>query len=517
MVVRASSSNGAGLPHLKCSNATLVLCFGFVIFNTLWINFQVQLSPNAQERATLNGPIKYSDNRRSTKERVSDGFFNGYPVYYHEEKNTESASWYSSSHCVGENYQPESSWFQRSCHYSFLCFDMERQDFVVFESPNERAILPYLDKLPWMDVSQGYIHLRGHENNVSLGGINLKWTKRGDGIPRLNWSPRILQEAPTAFYVLPANVTLIPFHSLSAVNPGHLVWDDFLPAYTMMRMFGLGHHEPLMLRYVLPDGRGLWASCDFTDEKTESCRIMHNKFWPLMNTNNQSKLTTNLKVEWQAPMNKSKYICARHGLAGFGSLTDHGSMKTHGWDPHDFKTTHNHGRGRMLWDFRMFAVNNVGFVDQPLKPPYKIVFSTGSSQMKARNVDFSLHIEVLKSAFDPSEVVVEEHAFKEYSIAEQVKIASEAAIFVTVCGGGAVTGTFLQRGSSIFIYYSINSGLHNGRKTDSPAILDWDIFNNLGYARVHWLPRQSLSSEEDRNAFVQLVQNELNRIKLGVQ
>ena len=86
-----------------------------------------------------------------------------------------------------------------------------------------------------------------------------------------------------------------------------------------------------------------------------------------------------------------------------------------------------------------------------------------------------------------------------------------------MCGGGAVTGTFLQRGSSIFIYYSINSGLRHGRKTDSPAILDWDIFNNLGYARVHWLPRQSLSSEEDRNAFVQLVQNELNRIKLGVQ
>ena len=37
---------------------------------------------------------------------------------------------------------------------------------------------------------------------------------------------------------------------------------------------------------------------------------------------------------------KSQLICARHGLAGIGALTDHGTEKTHGWEEDDYKITH---------------------------------------------------------------------------------------------------------------------------------------------------------------------------------
>mmetsp|Transcript_13016 Transcript_13016/g.26604 ORF Transcript_13016/g.26604 Transcript_13016/m.26604 type:complete len:155 (-) Transcript_13016:103-567(-) len=40
-------------------------------------------------------------------------------------------------------------------------------------------------------------------------------------------------------YTLPSSVVLFPFHSLSASNPGHLVWDDFLPMYTLLNIFGM--------------------------------------------------------------------------------------------------------------------------------------------------------------------------------------------------------------------------------------------------------------------------------------
>jgi hypothetical protein len=118
---------------------------------------------------------------------------------------------------------------------------------------------------------------------------------------------------------------------------------------------------------------------------------------------------------------------------------------------------------------------------------------------------------------DPSEAVVETYTFKEFSLREQVNIASEAAIFVTACGGGAVTGTFVQRGSSIFIYYKHNGGVKGNKHSEKPARLDWDIFNNIGYARVHWMRKDTIKKPEDEDAFVQLIKNELNRIKLRHQ
>lgn len=56
---------------------------------------------------------------------------------------------------------------------------------------------------------------------------------------------------------------------------------------------------------------------------------------------------------------KSKYICARHGVAGMGSLTDHGTQKWHGWQPRDYPITHNVGRGGAFYQFRNVIMNNV--------------------------------------------------------------------------------------------------------------------------------------------------------------
>ena len=499
--------------------------------------------------------------------RVPDGTFNGYPIYLHEKaksnknikdndggaaasSSSSSPYYYSSVHCIGENYHTKKSWFQRSCHYSLLCFDTTSTEFVVYQQPKEQKITQYIQNRSFMDVSQSFVRLynsnnhnhKYHNNTVSLGGINQKWTMNKDGIPRLEWSPTVIVGAmPSSFYMLPPNVVLVPFHSLSGENPGHLVWDDFLPIYNLLHLFDLIQDgmEPLMLRYVL-QGRGLWASCDWTKEKRKTCNKMHNKFLPLMTSNNQSQLTTTVLAQFnitttttststttsqqqQEHSSASNLVCAQHGVAGLGPLTDHGTVKLHGWEPNDYKLMHNYGRGWLFWEFRQFAMKNLGLLQNDgeddynshvlTKRPLKIIFSLSSSSRANRNIRFTREMERLRHEFSTDEVIVESYSFKDYSLKQQVQIASEASIFISGCGGGAVTGTFVPRGASILLYYASDGGVHKNKRTYKPARLDWDLFNNLGYARVHWIDAVTMHQNDDLDNFITLIQHELEVIR----
>jgi hypothetical protein len=355
-------------------------------------------------------------------------------------------------------------------------------------------------------------------NTVSLGGINQKWTMKSNGVPRLEWFPQInVSSADTvlSYYELPPQVVLIPFHSLNGANPGHLLWDDFLPAYTLLTMFQLEEESDLLLmRYVLKDEeRGLWASCDWRQDKKEDCEKMHKKFSPLMmGAGSNHDLATTESFNFQPKtQSKTNLVCARHGLAGMGALTDHGTDKAHGWEEKDYQTTHNHGRGGMLYAFRNYMMSNLGLpIEYRHKPPFRIVFSEKSSNIPSRYIDFTSQIDFLRKSFHPKYVSVESYVFKDMSLVEQIKIASQATIFITGCGGGAVTATFLPRGGSVFIYYLENGGMLNNKETGKPARLDWDLFNNLAYLRVHWLPKQTMQKETDLRALLFLVQHELD-------
>jgi len=47
-----------------------------------------------------------------------------------------------------------------------------------------------------------------------------------------------------------------------------------------------------------------------------------------------------------------------------------------------------------------------------------------------------------------------------------------------------ISATFLPKGASLLVFFNEYEGLKN-----SPARLDWDMWNNLGYIRTHLLPR----------------------------
>lgn len=342
----------------------------------------------------------------ASKNRIdgSDGVFNGYPIYLQHANNNDYPI-HSQLHCVGETWHPphfwkrkkifqDASWQHRSCHFQFFCYDVDEKEFVIYLNQKEQgessATLSHLDDHTghW-DVSQTYfrnmtrvtprqepagktkfhvaeIH---HPYGVSIGSINGKWAQMG--IPRLQWFPKVKFDPvpinndtnnPYVVYTLPSSVVMIPFHSLAASNPGHLVWDDFLPLYTLMQIFGFANDDPtttttttsqsafdlLLLRFVLPpeagsdEDRGLWAGCDWLEEKAEQCQKMLHKFAPLMIREQAAWQTTTQRDPTLEFFNdddgnnnnnsKKKLICAKNGLAGLGGLSDHGTDKGHGWE-----------------------------------------------------------------------------------------------------------------------------------------------------------------------------------------
>lgn len=454
------------------------------------------------------------------KEGTPDGYFNGFPVYarQHPSNNDDNDPIHSTVHCVGENFHDD-SWTQRSCHFSMLCFDLDYQDFVIFQSRNDEVLHKFLHARPAMDASTAMFKTASETTGVMLGGLNLKWsieTKKKPSSTSFKWFPRILNATEgMRYYELPSNAVMIPYHSLSAKNPGHLVWDDFLPIFTLLTMFQLQNRDILPLRMLFKEK--LWASCEASDENEHACQKMTKKFWPLMGGSNYKyNITTTNQVHFvlnKQSTRHSKYVCAPRGAAGLGPLTDHGTKKLHGWIRDDYKITHNHGRGAMLYEFRNFMLSNIGLPITTVNPnpPYKIVFSLSSSDIPARNLDFEKQMATLQHDFP--EAKIEAYSMKDLSVKEQVKLASETSIFITMCGGGAVTGMFLPKGASVILYYLEHGGVEYGVLTHLPAQLDWDLFNNLSHLRVHWMPTQTMDQRVDLRALTLLVRHELEMIR----
>ena len=481
-----------------------------------------------------------------------DGYFNGFPVYLRQDDPDTTTGTdedndnptHSSVHCVGDNYQ-EDAWLQRSCSFAMLCYDLSEQDFVIFQSHNDQVLERFLQARPATKVASS-MHVSRNNNTksetmgVALGGLNLKWSLSTSGRPSstsFKWFPRVLNATALAgkpYYALPSNTVLVPYHSLSAKNPGHLVWDDFLPIFTLLTMFQMQNRVILPLRIKFAEH--LFGSCEASDKNEHLCQKMTQKFLPLLVGQDYPYNLTRADTVHFVPSSSStnnqrmsNYVCAPRGAAGLAALTDHGTKKTHGWMRDDYKITQNHGRGALLYEFRNFMLGNLDLLPTPatssagvpsttndLKPPYKIVFSVASSDIPSRNLDFATQINALQQSFPIDLVSVESYIMKDLSVKEQVKVASEAAIFITICGGGAVTGMFLPKGAAVILYYLEHGGVEYGVMTGLPAHLDWDLFNNLAHLRTHWLPTQTMDQRVDLRALVLLVRQELEMIQSGI-
>jgi hypothetical protein len=105
----------------------------------------------------------------------------------------------------------------------------------------------------------------------------------------------------------------------------------------------------------------------------------------------------------------------------------------------------------------------------------------------------------------------------ELSLSEQIDIAAQTNIFVSVCGGGSMTTTFLPRNAVVILFYDPYGGHdyynNNVHPNGLPARLDWDLLNNAAHLRVHWFPISNMDSPDHIELFLRLIQHELTMIR----
>jgi len=209
--------------------------------------------------------------------------------------------------------------------------------------------------------------------------------------------------------------------------------------------------------------------------------------------------------------------------------------------PLDVAIARNIGRGPELYAFRNFILRNIGLLsktvskktsmtmnvdmnlnlnsnfNQPIQ--FRIILSAHSSNYPQRNFDFEEQQKALSEAFPTTDVSTV--VLSKFPLREQIELISqpkqfsnkEHIIFITACGGGSVTGFFLPRGSSMILYYDESGGhdfLSKFNMTGGQAMLDWDLLNNLGYIRAHWLTIGKMNEPEGLDALVYLVRHEMD-------
>jgi hypothetical protein len=176
------------------------------IVNIRDMTFPILKTREPQKTSAENRIPPAAEHRASQNNRIPDGTFNGINIYYKEEPTDSTVS------CVGENYQTD-AWIFRSCQFRHLCFDITEQEYVLFQSPEERQ---------WMQHSRNDTLIGTSSNmnvTVALGGLNPKWTKKA--WPKLEWFPKVVPDILTGgYYELSPHISWVPFHSFAGFNAG---------------------------------------------------------------------------------------------------------------------------------------------------------------------------------------------------------------------------------------------------------------------------------------------------------
>lgn len=422
-------------------------------------------------------------------------------------------------HCIGNNWEWDAANF-RSCLVENLCFDIRTKAFVLGPPPHS---LPPLGAYDWTSTSRSE-----HDHSVMMGHS----IRIGSGQPWFPEGSEAVQERVKTFYALPDHLVWLPYFAEvpNANNPGHLLWDYFLPLYTLLEIFGLTLNTPVQSSPLpVPLLMNLDDQC-VPQSTTEACYNLTRKFLPLLGVNpstlasaRQSRVT--MSGNEPNPRGETSWVCASKGLIGIGMLTDHG-FKKHGQLLEDYRNVWNAGRGDAFWRFRNFMVSNMlgsklamEVKSSSLGPPYTITFSINSSENPSRRRDFASHIQALQSKLPASMLQVETVELGKLSMEEQIRIMERSSVFVSVAGGSASTAMFLRRNAVLILFFNdlddfVKDDQKKFVKTNMPSMLDWDFWNNASYLRVHWLPISSMETNQDLSLFTALIRQEVESFSL---
>jgi hypothetical protein len=174
---------------------------------------------------------------------------------------------FSAHHCLGQMFRND-EWKSRSCMYANLCLDQQTNKWIYY-----RDAADFVPKIP-----QSYLHqdhsrpsndpkpeeARGHIQSdfaVSLSplgqlfdaynwafaeGNNSNGWKDGSVGAGYRWAPNVITgPIPKEATMMSADQLYVLYQSYIGHNIGHLIFDEFLPWFTLQTMFGLDPQQRL--------------------------------------------------------------------------------------------------------------------------------------------------------------------------------------------------------------------------------------------------------------------------------
>lgn len=420
-------------------------------------------------------------------------------------------------HCVGDNFLPKTSAGYRSCQFRQLCFSLSKKEFVIFPSEQDQFTLSLLKSM-----DSRYVRASFEVNNISVATSATSENRLRQGIDG-DWFPSPLVAKHlhnnSGLYQLPDDVVLVPvyFPEDGSMPLKDVLFDFFLPIFNLLSMFELQDKKILLANL---------RSSSCTHANATLCYKNVMAFLPLMNKDfNRNNAFLDVAIHNINDLegghlgnrkHRPNHICARFGAAGIGALTEHGiHKKSHGERIKDYTFVHNSGRGKLFFDFRNHLLGNMGMKRAEDKAkndiPAKITISMSQSKRSGVH-DFREQLRAIQSHFPKDKVHVQEYNMLELPLTTQLEIASETSIFISVMGDGALPAFFLPWGATLILFYNDESEFVSVTKSEKtfPVKLDWDLWNNLSYIRVHWLPLGGKNGAEDLDMLLKLISTTLD-------
>jgi hypothetical protein len=422
--------------------------------------------------------------RRLSKTTTADPVetFLGFPVVHNS--NVSTSTLVSSVHCVGENFDHNTSWMYRSCQFHNLCYNTDTQEFLLFLSPEELALQEILQKLNTDNRGDEMVTIssitRSYESSIktlSLGTVR-------DPNKSIPWFPKVIADVSTrnqylsnGFYRLPNESTLFPIRFGSN---GSTLWTDFFSVFTILSMFGLEAKQPILVR---------------TDDAVNVSTSMHAIFGILStNIGYVNGHSPPQVVNHKSENIKSNLVCAKHGVSGLGMLAVMRYSKD-GAENDGQILTHTMGRGATMITFREYILRNMGLVDTlPMqsKVPFSIVISIAFDSSAPNEWHEELRLR-LQQETSSNDVVVRQVDTSD-SLKRVLGLAATSMIYI-VRPGTELTlaaATCLPRGATLIVLDIFDGTV--AESSNDARRLERDYLESSSYFNVHWLSGQFVDS-----------------------
>jgi hypothetical protein len=313
-------------PSTKFHTAILfITVMTFLSLNSLDLLYKAQ---NTQKHENMH--------RRLSKNKASESFL-GVPVTY----RNSTSSFESTVHCVGDNFDWNTSWMHRSCQFRNLCYNTESKEFLIFLSPEEielQIMLNAVNKFDDETISVSSIA----RNRLSFGTEKLSLGALRDLSITDPWFPTIVTESrkrnhhlSNGFYQLSENALLVPI-LLSSKHS--LAWEDFFSIYTVLSMYGFEDRRLTLMH----QGNG----SDISTTILSTFGIQSSDVGQAHGSSPPSV------IHEEGEHARSNLVCGRQGVAGQ-------------------VLTHHISHGATMYSFRDYIFRNMGLshiVSMPLTP-----------------------------------------------------------------------------------------------------------------------------------------------------